>query len=231
MGTTPISVLAENTQSRLEEVPGSSGAWWSAQFEIYSAIMEAQNDLLLLVGRPTQTVNIPFTLVPNSVWQVVPKGLLLITDIQGFSSPLYKINLWDIDYLMTSWGPDWTQDVDNAAYRWAPIGFNLFAIHPAVATAQTVNITAITYPTTDVWPYTGAETVQFESNYFQLIEEYASFYCRVKEMGGEFQEGMKLFDQYLLGAKRMSAIQDLRDPLIFSSGYGASQRVSPTTMR
>ena len=228
---TPISTLAANCQSRLEEVPGSAGSWWSAQYEIYSAIMEAQNDLLLLVGRPTQIVNIPFTLTANSVWQAVPKGYLAITDIQGAGSPLYKVNLWDLDFLCTSWQSDWTQDVDDVAVRWAPIGFNLFVVHPAVSTPQTVNITAIAYPTSDVWPYTGSESVVFEDNFFQLIEEYAAFYCRIKELGGEFQEGMKLFDQYLQGAKRMSAIQDLRDPLLFTSGMGATNNINPTTKR
>lgn len=228
---TTIATLGNIVQERLEEIPGGPGQWWSQQYEIFSALMEAQNDLLLLVGRPTQTVNVPFNVVPNSCWQVVPQGLLLITDIQGFSSPLYKINLWDLDYLQTSWGSDWQQDVDDAAVRWAPVGFNMFVIHPAVDTAQTVNLTAIQYPTTDIWPYTGAELVQFEDNYFQLIEEYAAFYCRIKEMGGEFQVGLKLFDQYLSGAKRMTQIQDLRDPLLFSSGYGATQNANPTTMR
>jgi hypothetical protein len=169
--------------------------------------------------------------VPNSVWQTVPKGILAITDIQGFSSPLYKINLINLDYLQVNWGSDWTQDVDNACYRWCPIGFNMFAIHPAVAEPQSVNITAIQYPTSDVWPYTGSESVVFEDNFFQLIEEYAAFYCRIKELGGEFAEGMKLFEQYLQGAKRMSAIQDLRDPLLFSGGYGGIQSVNPTTKR
>jgi hypothetical protein len=228
---TPISTLAANVQSRLEENPGGPGQWWSAQYEIYSAIMEAQSDLLLLVGRPTQIVNIPFTLTANSVWQAVPKGYLAITDIQGAGSPLYKVNLWDLDYLQTSWQSDWTQDVDDVAVRWAPIGFNLFVVHPAVSTPQTVNITAIAYPTSDVWPYTGSESVVFEDNFFQLIEEYAAFYCRIKELGGEFQEGMKLFDQYLQGAKRMSAIQDLRDPLLFTSGMGATNNINPTTKR
>lgn len=229
--STTIALLAANVQSRLEEVPNSAGAWWSAQFEIFSALEEAQNDLLLLVGRPTQVVNIPFALTPNTPWQVVTKGLFLITDIQGFNSPLYKINLWDLDYLQTAWGSDWQQDVGPVSYRWAPIGFNMFVVHPSVDTAQTVNITAIQYPTTDVWPYTGTETIQFEDNYFELLEEYAAFYCRIKELGGEFQEGMKLFDQYMQGAKRMTQIQDLRDSLLFSSGYGAAQNVNPTTMR
>jgi len=231
MGTTPISTLAYNTQARLEEVPGSPGAWWSLQLELYSGIIEACNDLLLLIGRPTQTVQVPFTLQANTVWQQIPKGLLLVTDVQGFSSPLYKISLYDLDYLQSSWGSDWESDVDVAAYRWCPIGFNLFCVHPAVSVAQTVNLTAITYPTTQVWPYDGTSTVPFEDNYLQLIEEYCAFYARIKEMGGEFQEGMKLFDQYLNGAKRMSQIQDLRDPLLFSSGYGAAQNANPTTRR
>lgn len=228
--TTPISTLAANVQSRLEE-PAGPGLWWSQQFEIFSAIMEAQNDLLLLVGRPTQIVNIPLTLTPNSVWQTIPKGYLAITDIQGAGSPLYKVNLWDLDFLCTSWESDWTQDVDSVARRWAPIGFNLFVVHPAPSTPQTVNVTAIQYPATDVWPYTGAETCIFEDNFFQLIEEYAAFYARIKEMGGEFSEGMKLFDQYMLGAKRLTQISDLRDPLLFTSGFGAAQNVNPTTRR
>lgn len=228
-----VATLAANVQSRLEEVPNSAGAWWSAQYEIFSAIMEAQSDMLLLVGRPTQTVNIPFTVVANSVWQTVPQGLLAITDIQGFSSPLYKVNLWDLDYLQTSWGSDWTQDLNAVSYRWAPVGFNMFVIHPALPQGfnQVVNITAIAYPTTDVWPYTGSETIQFEDNYFQLIEEYAAFYCRIKELGAEFQEGLKLFDQYMQGAKRMTQIQDKRDPLLFTSGFGGTQNVNPGTRR
>lgn len=229
--TTSISTLAANVQSRLEEVPGSAGAWWSLQYEIYSGIVEAMNDLLLLVGRPTQVVNLPFTLTPNTPWQTVPKGILLITDIQGFASPLYKVNLYDLDFLMTSWGPDWQQDVGPVSYRWAPVGFGMFVVHPAPAAPQTVNITAIQYPTTDVWPYTGSETVCFQDEFFVALELYASAYSRVKEMGGEHAEGVKLLEQYFQIAKRLSTIEDKRDPLLFTMGFGASNNISPTTMR
>ena len=107
----------------------------------------------------------------------------------------------------------------------------MFCIHPAVSTSQTVNVTAIQYPMTDAWPYTGSETVPFEDNFFHLLEVYAAHYCRIKEMGGEFQESMKLFEEYMQGAKRMSQVQDLRDPLLFTSGYGGSQNINPTTKR
>ncbi len=231
MGTTPISVLANNVQSRLEEVPGSQGAWWSRQMEIYSAISEAMNDLLLLVGRPGQVVNFPFALTPNTPWQTIPKGIMCVTDIQGAGSALYKISLWDLDVLQTAWGSDWQQDVGPVALQWCPIGFNKFVVHPAPAYPQTVNIYAISYPIQQTWPYDGTSTVPFEDNYFQLIEEYAAFYCRIKELGTEFQEGMKLFEQYMAGARRMTQIQDLRDPLLFTMGYGGSQNVNPTTKR
>jgi hypothetical protein len=193
--------------------------------------MEAQNDLLLLVGRPTQIVNIPLTLTPNSVWQTIPKSYLAITDIQGAGSPLYKVNLWDLDFLCTSWESDWTQDVDSVARRWAPIGFGMFAIHPAVSTPQTVNVTAIQYPATDVWPYTGAETVVFQDEMFVALETYASAYCRLKELGGEAQEGFKLLEQYFQMAKRLTQIEDKRDPLLFTMGYGGSQNISPVSRR
>jgi len=230
MGTTPISVLATNVQNRLEETPGP-GAWWSLLFEINSALIEAENDLLLLVGRPTQVVNVPLTLIPNTAWQQLPQGYFQITDIQGFASPLYRVSLKDLDFLLSSWGPNWTQDVQDVAYRWAPIGFNMFAIHPVVNVAQTVHVTAIQYPTNSVWPYNGSQNVIFSDEFFVALETYASHYCRIKELGGEHAEGLKLLDSYMLLAKRMSAIQDLRDPLLFSSGYGAANNINPTTRR
>ena len=228
---TAISTLADNAQSRVEEVAGSTGAWWSRQFESYTGLIEACNDLMLLIGRPTQIVSTEFTLTPNTVWQTVPKGYFAITDIQGAAGNLYKMNLYDLDYLQSSWGSDWQQDVDTTAKRWAPIGLNMFVVHPAVSTAQIVTLNAIQYPTTDTWPYTGNETVPLEDNYFQHLEEYAAFYLRIKELGAEFQEGLRLFQAYMNGAKRMTQIQDRRDPLIFTSGFGAGQAVNPTTMR
>lgn len=229
--TTPISTLANNVQSRIEEIPGSAGSWWSRAYEIYTALVEAENDLLLLVGRPTQIVNTPLTLTPNTVWQSVPKGYFAITDIQGAGSPLYKISLWDLDVTQATNGSDWEQDIALVARRWAPIGFNMFCVWPACSTPQTVNVTAIQYPTTQVWPYDGTQTVPFEDNYFEALEIYASFYCRIKELGAEFQEGLKLFQQYMGIAQRMTQISDLRDPLLFSSGFGAANTVNPTTRR
>ncbi len=196
-----------------------------------TGISEAMNDLLLLVGRPGQVVNFPFTLTPSTPWQTVPKGMFVLTDIVGAGSPLYRVSLYDLDFLLASWGPDWQQDVGPVALRWAPIGFNQFVVNPTPQYPQTVNIYAISYPVQQVWPYDGTSTVPFENNFFQLIEEYAAHYCRIKELGAEHAEGMKLFAQYMAGAKRMSQIQDDRDPLIFTSNFGAANNINPTSKR
>jgi len=97
------------------------------------------NDLILLVGRPTQMVSFPFNLAPNSVWQSFSGYdfgggffggggfgggsalFYLITDIQGPQSTLWKVNLHDIDYVAPSWGPDWENDVAENPLRWFPI--------------------------------------------------------------------------------------------------------------
>jgi hypothetical protein len=107
----------------------------------------------------------------------------------------------------------------------------MFVVHPACSTPQTVNITALQYPTTDVWPYDGTQEIPFESNYFEALEIYSAAWCRIKELGGEAQIGFQMFQQYLDIAKRMSAIQDRRDPLIFSLSFGAAGKTNPTTMR
>lgn len=229
---TPISTLAVNVQSRLEEFPtGAPGTWWSLSYELYSALAEAENDLMLLVGRPTQIVQVPLTLTANTVWQSIPKGYFQITDITSGYGALYKINLYDLDYLQTYWGPNWEQDVGPTPREWAPIGFNLFVIHPAPVVPITVNVTAIQYPLTDVWPYTGSETVVFPDEMFVALEVYAAHYARIKELGAEFQQGVKLYQEYLKYAQRYTALQDRRDPLIFSMGFGASGQTNPMTQR
>lgn len=224
-----INTLVPYLQARLEET-SDTGTWWSVAYELRTALAEAENDLMLLIGRPTQVFNLPFTLTANTCFQTVPKGVWAITDIQG-SNALYKVNLFDLDYTQSSWGSDWQQDVDVACARWAPLGFNMFAVHPAPSAPVNVNITAIQYPVKSAWPYDGTQTVPFEDNYFELLEEYAAFYCRIKEMGNEFQEGMKLFQQYMQGARRMTQIQDRRDPLLFSGAFGAVENVNPISKR
>ena len=218
MGTTPISTLAYRVEDRIEETEGSP-VFWSKQFEVYSALAEACNDLMLLVGRPTQTVQQAFTLVPNTCWQTIPQGVFVITDIFGAFGRLRKVDLHGMDYTQSSWSGAWENDTDpvNGPRRWFPLGLNMFGIHPAATDAIQLTITGIAYPFTSTWPYQGTETAPFSDEFFVALEEYASAYLRLKEGGKEFEESMSLYGSYLKLAQRMSAIQDRRDPQLFAS--------------
>lgn len=228
---TSISTLALNVINRLEEA--DPPVFWDKSIEIYSALVEAENDLLMLVGRPTQTVNVPFTLTPNTVWQRVPKGLFLITDIWGSQSQIRKSTLYDLDYSQASWGADWENDTsDDGPLRWAPVGMTWFAVHPAPTSAVQVTLDAIAYPVTSAtFPYTGAEIVPFHHEVFSALEEYAVVYLRLKEMGPEFTESMAVYQNYLTMASRLTEIEDRRDPLIFSRAFGAPVSVQSRVKR
>jgi hypothetical protein len=218
---TPISTLATNVLERLED---PTGIFWSTQFEVYSGLVEAVNDLLLLVGRPTQTVNMQFNLQPNSVWQQMPKGLFAISDIWGPQNRIRKYTLFDYDYTQSGpYGSDWENDISDAGpTSWAPVGLNMFIVHPAPSAPQTVLLDGIAYPVAETnYPYTGAELVPFHHEAFQWLEMYAAHILRLKEGTSEFQESLSLYKGYLDGAKRLTEIEDRRDSMIFSTSFGA----------
>ncbi len=227
---TPMSALANNVLSRLED---PTGIFWNESFEIYTALVEAMNDLMLLVGRPTQTVGLQFNLTPNTVWQTIPKGLFLISDIWGVQSRLRKGTLYDLDYNQASWDSSWENDTSiTGPTMWAPLGFTSFIVHPAPASPQTVLLDGIAYPVAETnFPYTGAEIIPFHQEFFVLLEQYAAHYARIKESTAEFQESMALYQAYLSGAERMTEIESRKDPLIFSPAFGAPAGVNSHVKR
>ena len=224
-----LSTLEPQVCARIEEIPGAP-VFWSDELEIYSALNEAQCDLLLLVGRPDMTVSVPFDVVPNQWLQTVPAGIFALCNIQGPSSEVWKIRLQDMDYSMVS-GPDWEQDIGDSILKWFPLGFGNFGVWPSVAQPQTVLLTGIASPITDLWPYSGGESVVFEDQFWVALEKYAASYCRLKEAGLEFEEGEKLYQEYLQNAARMTQLQDRKDPWIFEGATGSQTVVNPTKRR
>lgn len=208
------------------------GIFWSLQFEVWTSIVEGINELMLLVGRPTQTVNVPYTIQPGSVWQDVPKGMFCITGIQGAASQLYKITLQDLDYTQSNNGSDWENDVGDTVERWAPIGFTKFIAYPVVTEAQNVLVTGIALPTTEGWPYSGNSLVPFHDEFLDAIEKYAAAYLAFKEgSGGEFTVAIGLLKDFMGRAKRASQIEDRRDDYIFNRAIGSQAQPNPNERR
>jgi hypothetical protein len=206
--------------------------FWNLTSEIYTAIAEGMNDLLMLVGRPTVTVDSQFNLTPNTVWQHIPKGLFLITDVMGPQSALHRVSLFDMDYVQSSWSSSWECDTSpNGPTRWFPVGMTMFGVHPAPSVPFMVTMNAIAYPVAQPWPYNANIVVPFEHHWFEALEEYAAHYLRLKEGGAEFQNSMSLYAAYLSVAERMTTIQDRRDQLLFSRSFGAIAGLSPLTRR
>jgi hypothetical protein len=230
---TAISVLAQNVVQRLEEnAPPNGPVFWNWQLEVFTAIVEALNDLTLLVGRPVIGVQTPFNLQPNSAWQVLPKGILCFTDIYGPQSPLRKVSLFSYDYEQFAAGSDWENDTSiNGPNTFAPIGVTMFAVHPATSAPQQVTANAIQCPVAVPFPYTGNEVIPFHHEFFVAIEQYATHILRLKESGPDFQNSLSLYSEYLQCAQRMSVIESRKDPVFFSLSLGVPFGTNPIQKR
>lgn len=225
-----VADLLPQIYDRVEEPP-SAPVFWVDDEANFSAI-EAINDLMLLVGRPTQIVSVPFDIVPNTPWQTLPPGMFALTDIQGTASQVYKATLQDFDYLQSYGGSDWEQDVGDEILQWCPIGLTKFVVHPCVSDTQTVLITGIQVPCQSVWPYTASTiAVPFEDEFLQALEKYAAHYLRFKEAGDEMTESYKIYQSYLQDAQRMTQLQDRRDPWLFNIGTGVKTVSNPISLR
>lgn len=224
-----ISTLLPFIYSRIDELD-ENGPVWVVQNEATSAAMEALCDLLLLVGRPDLIVSQPFSIVPNQWMQTIPAGMFCALNMQGAASEVWKITLEDMDGAQVS-GPDWEQDVGEQVLKWFPLGFGKFGVWPTIPVAQTVLLTGIASPVTDTWPWSGSEPVNFHDETFQALEKYASHYLRFKEAGADWQESMKDYQSYLDDAKRLTQLENRRDPFIWDGSTGSKVVSNPTTSR
>lgn len=228
MGTTPISALAPQVANRLQD---PTSVYWNLNNEVYASLVEAISELMLIVGRPTIQFNTKVTLEANTVWQPMPANMLAITNIRTDKYSLWNTTLRTLDYLQGSWSSAWESDTAPAPLRWAPLGFNYFVVHPAPETPITVYVAGVTNPITGAWPPTGAETVPFHDEFFEALEMYAAHYCRIKDMGADFQEGMMLYQTFLTLAQRLTTIEDRRDAWLFTQGLGVPTAPPQNTLR
>lgn len=228
---TTIGQMAPQTLARVEEPDPANPIFWDLTTECYSALVEAISDLLILVGRPTNLVQLSVTLLPNTHIQPLPPGMFCLTNVQGPEGDVYKMSLFDFDYSQASWGSDWEDDLGDSVKQWAPLGLTSFAIHPSVSVPQPVIVTGIQLVTQQTWPFDGTVVSPFHEEVNSILEMYAAHYLRIKESGGEFQQSLALYQAYLDGAQRLTEIEDRRDPVVFSRNLGVQVGVAQTTKR
>lgn len=226
---TPISQLATQVLARVQD---PDAIFWDLELEVYPALVEAINDLMLIIGRPTTLYSTPVQLNPLVCWQPMPQNMLSITNIRSNLQSLWKVPLRTMDFTMSSWEPDWETDVADSPQRWGSLGLSYFFVHPAPSQPMTVLVAGIGYPVPSaVFPPTGAETSPFHKEFEQALELYAASYLRLKELGDDAQEGMELYKAYLAIAQRLTMIEDRKDSLVFSQAFGVPTALSRVTIR
>lgn len=226
--TSTIAQLATQVGQRLQD---DTFIFWLQKYEVYSALAEAYQDMMLLVGRPTLTYNTQITLLPNTVWQPMPANMVAITNIHSDNYSLWKTSVHVMDYLQGSWAGDWESDVADTPARWGPLGWTKFFVHPAPTTPILVTVAGVSNPITTAWPPSGSEQSPFASELDVALQLYATAYLRLKDLGDDMQEGQALMQQYLDIAARATQIADRRDPLIFSRSLGSTTAPSLVSLR
>lgn len=217
MSLQTFAELAQQVQDRLQD---PTSIYWRLNYEIYSAIAEAVNELMLIVGRPMLQYNQQITLQPNSVWQEMPTNMLAITQMTVGGGRVGKTTLRSMDYLQTSWTSAWESDRGPQPKRWGSLGMKYFFVHPAPVLPIQVQVAGVSYPVTKAWPYDGTETSPFHKEVDDAIEAYATFYCRYKDLGSDWAEGKILYEKFLVVAQRLSEIEDRRDDLVWTRALG-----------
>lgn len=226
--TSTLAEMAPQVQDRLQD---PNGIFWNLQYETYAGLAEGISELLLIIGRPTTIFNQSITLTPNTCFQPMPTGLLCVTNIRTTLSAMGKTTMRNLDYLCSSWSPSWQSERGPMPKRWAPLGLSQFIVHPAPSLPIQVNVTGIAYPFTDTWPPNGTEASVFQKEFNQAIEMYAASYCRAKETGQDFQEGLSMYQAFLEIGQRLSQIEDRRDSLVWTRAFGAATAPSKVAHR
>jgi hypothetical protein len=226
---TTISVLAQNVLARVQD---PSAIFWDLHLEVYPALVEAINDLMLIIGRPTTIYQTTIQLNPLICWQPMPENMLALTNVRTNFANLWKTSLHSMDLTQASWTSSWETDVAPAPQRWFPVGFSYWGVHPAPEQTMTVIVTGVGYPVPNaVFPPTGNETSPFSDEFFQALELYAAAYLRIKDGGDDMLEGQELYQQYLQIAQRLSKLEDRKDSLVYSAAFGVRNALSKVTLR
>jgi hypothetical protein len=215
------NTIAAAVQSRLEE-PAGAGIFWSYQNEILPAVVEAMNEASLLTGVVQIVQTAPITVPINTTYLPLPINALALLRVQA---PVYlrKTNIFTLDNLNRTWQTEKGPQLKS----WFPLGVTNWGVYPQLTAEQQVIVTYLAYPVNAGPPYTGNETVPFQSEFDESLEQYASHILRLKEAGADFEASQTLYQEFLKTMLTLNAFESRHDSLTFTRGAGASVRINP----
>lgn len=219
-----IGDLANHTLQRLQEDPNAP-IFWTEQ-EVLDAVVEAMNEAALLSGVVQVAQSAPITLPTNTNIVNMPTNAVCLLRVLG-PNMIRKTEMFTLDQMNRYW----ENDTGPQITAWFPFGVNQFGIYPKLTAQQQVQVSYLAYPVTVAPPYAGTETVPFQEEFLDALEQYAAHVLRIKEGGNDFAISQMQYTQYLDTMKRLSLFQTRHDSIVFTRSVGAPVRVQKIEVR
>lgn len=248
-----LSDLLNDTLGRIEENPPSAPqfpgpTFWNLTGEVYQHMVDAMFEAELVTG-VVQVNNVLVSLAPNVTYYSlqtnlggggygtggygqggygggavvgVPTGVIACLRMKAPWS-IRKTTLNGLDNMI----PNWQQATPGTQIQaWFPLGVSYFGIYPQLSQQTTVTMDFLVSPVNEYRPYTGTETIPLQTEFSDLVSQYAAAFLRTKEGGSEAQEAETVYNAYLSQTKALSAFQNRLDSLVYSAAFGGQTRPS-----
>jgi hypothetical protein len=222
-----ISSLASGVTNRLEE--GPVPVFWQLQPELYPLIVEAMNLACLITGEPQFQATATFTIPASTSFAPIalPAGALALLRVDSAGTTIDKTYVQDLDCFT----PGWEVFTGPTPHYWFPFGLGQFGIHPNLTAPVEVILSYVQYPVITPRPYTGAEVVPFQQEYWDGMTDWAAGASRFKEAGQEFQEAIAVLNRALGQFESLSEFAYRKGSLRFSRGLGGTANIVETRVK
>lgn len=219
-----LSDLMPDVLGRIEEnlptaqppaIPGP--VFWNLTGEVYPQMVDAMFEAALVTAT-VQFYSVQVSLAANTTYFTIPKGAIAPIRMKA-PYTIRKVSLDGLDMMM----PNWQQLAAGTQIQgWFPLGTTGFGIYPQLTADAKVVMDFIASPTNKIRPYNGTESVPFQTEFTDLIAQYAAALLRSKEGGAEAEESNVVYEQYLQAMKNLSAFQSRINELDFSAAFGGN---------
>lgn len=226
-----LSDLLNDVLGRIEELtPPNGPIFWNLTGEVYPQMVDAMFEAALITGvvqLSSQQVSLAAgtTYFSLQYGTNVPKGILAALRMRAPYS-IRKTTLDGLDRMI----PNWQQATPGNQIRsWFPLGVSMFGIFPQLAAEANVVMDFIVSPVNEARPYSGNESIPFQTEFIDFLNQYAAAMLRCKEGTSEAEEASVVYSQYLSKMKQLSAFQGRLDNLVFTGAYGGRSQVNART--
>jgi hypothetical protein len=225
-----LNDLLDDVLGRVEENPPDADyfpgpTFWNLVGEVWPKMVDAMFESNLITGT-VQANNQLVTIAADTTYFTLPKGAFGPLRLKAPYS-IRKTSLAALDQMV----PDWQQQSPGTQIRaWFPLGVSGFGVFPQMIAETSVVMDWIVSPVNEARPYTGNETIPFQTEFADLVAMYAAASLRMKEGGSEAEGAATVLNEYLGKVKVLSLFQGRLDALVLTKAYGGNVGVNRRTV-